>query len=151
MGYYVSTQHVDIRIDAKNLDAAFKAACELNWRNDLKRGGKSPRPDPLPEGPNEWQWFSWVGWNYHETCKDLVEVLEEFGLEGIETEEDGSVVGFYYDSKTGNEDALFEALAPFIDPDGVVAWRGEGDEYWRWVFRNGKLVTQEGEIVYRED
>lgn len=148
MGYYVHTTDVSFRIEKENLDAAFKAACELNWRNGLKNGGKwsSERPDPLPEGPNEWTWFSWVPWNYHETCKDLEEVMNHFGFD-VSFDAAGNIVDIGFDSKTGNEDDLLEALAPFVESGSYVEWRGEDDDLWRHSFHDGHMTTATGRLV----
>lgn len=149
MGYYVHTTAVSFRIKKENFDAAFKAACELNWRNDLKRGGRwsAERPDPLPEGPNEWVWFSWACWNYHETCKDLVDVLNEFGFEHIDFDNLGNIESLSFDSKTGNEDALLEAIAPFVEPGSYIEWQGEEQDIWRNSFYDGNMTTQSGRLV----
>lgn len=148
MGYYVHTTAVSFRIKKENLDAAFKAACELNWRNDLKRGGRygAGRPDPLPEGPNEWVCFSWVDWNYHKTCKDLAEVMSQFRF-GVEFDSRGDIVDLSFDSKTGNEDELLEAIAPFVEPGSYIEWRGEEDDIWRNGFYDGNMTTQQGRLV----
>lgn len=147
MGYYVHTTDVSFRIKKENLDAAFKAACELNWCNELKNGGRwsAEKPDPLPEGPNEWVWFSWVDWNYHETCKDLVEVMNQFGFEYVEI--DGDIIDLSFDSKTGNEGELLRAIAPFVEPGSYVTFRGEDDDLWRYEFADGEMIERSGRLV----
>ena len=153
MGYCVHTTNVSFFIKKENFDAAFKAACELNWRNDLKGGGTygPGRPNPLPKGPNEWCCFSWVDWNYHETCKHLFDVLNEFGFDYIEQDEEGNIVGLSFDSKTGDEEKLLDAIAPFIHPGSYIEWRGEEDDIWRNVFYDGVMTTQYGRMVAQWD
>ena len=147
MGYYVTLDKCDIHIDAENHEAAYRALCKLNWQNNLKGGGRSPRPDPLPEGPNEYQWFSWMAWDYHEQCKDLEAILAELGFEAI-TDSDGNITYLTYDSKTGDEEYFFDALAPYIRAESTMDWSGEDGVHWRWYFDGRTMHTLEGRIVY---
>ena len=145
MGYYVMTKEVSFMIPKEKLDEAFKAVCELNQHNDLKRGGRWPRDEK--DGPHENVWFSWMPWDYHETCDGLGEVLEHLGFEVADTENGGLVI-LYYDSKTGQETLFLEALAPFVAEGSFIEWMGEDQTFWRDFVKDGKLIQQAPNITW---
>jgi hypothetical protein len=148
MGYYTRTTAVDFTIPADKVDDAYKAVCALNWRNDLKRGGRYPQePGADDSQPRPDKWFSWMDWNYHETCKELKEVMEALGFEDCSMTEQGFDLG-WYDSKTGNEDCFIEALAPFADPGSYINWQGEDSEdRYRWEVRGGELIRMHAAAI----
>jgi hypothetical protein len=148
MGYYTQTTDSHIEIPEKNLDAAYAALCELNNHNELKRGGSYPGLTDAPEDkPRKDKWFSWMDWNYHETCKSVKEILEALGFECEQS--DGTLNVYGYDNKTGDENVFFHTLAPFI-PDGqYIEWRGEDGYMYRWEFENGKMLEKEAVITWR--
>ena len=150
MGYYVNATDSVLRIKQENFDHAYRAMCELNWRNDLKRGGSygPTRPTTLPDGPNEWIWFSWMPWNYHETLSTMEEILEALGFEldmyG------GELCSVNYDSKTGSEEHFLRAIAPWVEDGSFIVWRGEDGAMWRWLFDNGEMREQTAKIRWRD-
>ena len=144
MGYYITTTDVDFFIPTENLDEAYKALCELNNHNELKNGGR--HPCEKKDGPHDGVWFSWMDWNYPETCANTAEILESLGFECNEDDEGLSIWG--YDSKAGNEDIFIEALAPYVRPGSYIEWRGESGEMWREEFDEGVMTRKEGQIVW---
>ena len=146
MGYNVTITEADFTIPPENLDAAYEAVCELNNHNDLKRGGTFPPLKDQPDnGPRKDKWFSWLDWNYHETCSNLEEVLKELGFD-VESNPDDGVSITYYDNKSGQEDLFLEAIAPFATEGSYIMWRGEEGEQWQNVVKNGTL-TQLNAVV----
>ena len=111
MGYYVRTEQSTFTIKAEHIDEAFTAVKALNARNELKTGGtsrKQPRPaDSVSVGTPE-KWFSWMEWNYDETCESLTDVLEALGFD-CDTDENGNITLDWYDSKSGNEDVSLDS------------------------------------------
>lgn len=139
MGYYIRTETVSIFIPKEKYDAAYKALCELNSRNDLKRGGRYPSEYNNSDGPNPHIWFSWMDWNYPETCKNLIEVLDQIGFTA--TEDEHGIIDLEYDSKTGNEEWFLCALAPFVQHGSQIHFIGEDDLEWNYLFSHGKLFV----------
>jgi hypothetical protein len=138
MGYYVTLNAADFEISNENLEAAYNALCALNFRNDLKHGAVYPRPENLPNNiPNEYQWFAWMPWNYHETMSSVSEILTALGFE-VFTHSDGAVSVHSYDDKAGNEEIFIEALAPYCSSSfsniPFMEWIGEDHERERWEF-----------------
>ena len=147
MGYYVHITDADWYIPTDKQDAAYKAVCALNERNDLKRGGISPRPEGLEQttGANNYLWFSWMDAYYPETCPTLRAVLEQVGFDLYE-DEDESLVISGYNSKSGQEDLFLWTIAPFAvavrSEFPFVDWRGEEGEQWRNVVYEQRLYNQ---------
>lgn len=156
MGYYVNGNG-KFSIKTNDMDAAYKALCDLNQRDDIKRGGSyggggidqgSPRPDGLNYHPA--RWFSWMDADYPSKLGDLDAILSCLGFEFTISEEGGvRTYTTWYDSKIGQEDEFFSVLAPFITA-GEIYWRGEDGNQWKWLFTDGALRWFDGEITYVE-
>ena len=142
MGYYVSIEESTFQIPVENLDAAYKAMCELNYTvpNSQKRGGSHPGKDKAPEyGPHECCWFSWMDWNYDEKCKNAEEVLREVGFYSY-ISENGNLHIDGYDSKTGQEDLFLKAISTLSK--GYIIWKGEDDEVWGETYGGEKVIVK---------
>ena len=139
MGYYVRiTDSGNFRINADQLDNAYKALIDLNKHDDLKRGG----------GGGE-VWFSWMPADYSYLAT-TAEILEMVGF-AFTQEKDGSLSEFEYDNKQGCEDVFLAALAPFIEDGCWMNWYGEDGEMWRYTFSGGVMRVHSSEVVYAEE
>ena len=142
MGYYVSIEESTFQIPVENLDAAYKAMCELNYTvpNSQKRGGSHPGKDKAPEyGPHKCCWFSSMDWNYDEKCKNAEEVLHEVGFYSY-ISENGNLHIEGYDSKTGQEDLFLKAISTLSK--GYIIWKGEDDEVWGETYGGEKVIVK---------
>lgn len=142
MGYYVSIEESTFQIPVENLDAAYKAMCELNYTvpNRQKRGWSSPGRDEAPEyGPHKCCWFSWMSWNYHETCKSAAGILEEVGFY-TSIDKNGNLHIEGYDSKTGQEDLFLKAISTLSK--GYIVWKGEEGEIWGETYGGEEVVVK---------
>lgn len=154
MGYFVTTTDCNFFLPKENLDAAYKAMCDLNQRDDKKHGGRftkdglsydSPRPAGLNYHPA--RWFSWMHPDYPSKCKSAMEVLQALGFDA-DLDEGGNIVSLSYDNKTGSEELFLEAIAPFVKDGSYICWRGEDGYEYRWLFQGGKMIEQS--IVRKE-
>lgn len=143
MGYYINIVDCDFRIPQEKLGDAYQAMCELNKRDDLKRGGT------LGADGTRKRWFAWMHPNYPETCSNAIEILEALGFH-ISTNEEGDVTRLEYDSKIGQEELFLEAIAPFVEHGSYIDWVGEDNERWRYLFEDGVMETWEAVISYRK-
>jgi hypothetical protein len=148
MGYFVTLEQTNAYIPSNKLDEAYAIMCELNNHNELKRGCAFPREEK--DGPHDGIWFSWMEWNYPETCNDAAAIISELGFTFNEDEEGLKFV--HYDNKTGAEDEFIRALAPVLastDEDAPqFVWRGEDGATWRQIRSEGVMVTQEGVMTF---
>lgn len=149
MGYYTKITDSNFTIPAENLDAAYQAMCKLNWNNKIKSGGIRPgNPDADDSAPRDDKWFSWMDWNYHETCRNSKEILEALGFE-VDFNDQGDLYVVSYDSKSGNEEHFIKALAPYAT--GYICWVGEDGCQYKWEIEDGEFVSYTGEIEWRRD
>jgi hypothetical protein len=148
MGYFVNITNQEFFVSKDNFDAAYKAMCALNDRDDLKSGGSwggngitsdSPRPEGMTYHPAKW--FSWMPANYPEVCKDFLSILKELGFQ-YDLDDSGNLALVHYDDKTGAEGHFFAAIAPFVQDGSFIEWRGEDGSEYRWVFTNGTCSEQ---------
>lgn len=141
MGYYVNTEDINIVVPKDLLKDAYRAICELNKHDELKRGG-SHGPD---KSKNQY-WFSWMPEDIEAACPDLLSVISMLGFEDSEYDKDGNLVFGNYNNKTGQEDLLVDAIAPFVQEGSYAIWKGEDDVYYKWEFTNGKMLVIPGEV-----
>lgn len=146
MGYYVNIQESTFMIPVENLDTAYEKMCQLNFTvpNSEKGGGSwggKMSKDNAPQcGPYQAAWFSWMDWNYHETCSDANEILERLGFE-THTDENGNLFIDYYEGKTGQESLFLESISSLSK--GYIIWKGEQDELWGETYGGGKVIVKE--------
>lgn len=138
MGYYIEILESTAAVKGKYLEEAYKAACDLNKRDDLKRGGS------YHSGKKTASWFSWMDENYPETCKNVQEILEQLGFDT--RKKDGDILITGYDNKSGQEELFLKTLAPYMD--GAIVWQGEENERWKHTFKDGNLVEEPIDTSY---
>jgi hypothetical protein len=139
MGYYVSGEG-NLTIKNKNLPAAYEALMALQDAPDEgKHGGSFSAKETR-------RWYSWMPEDLR-TIPTVQDVFRELGFE-VEVDGDtGDVLIGRYDSKMGQEEVFFIAAAPFIE-DGEYEWNGEGAEFWKWTFKEGKMFLHTGTRAY---
>jgi hypothetical protein len=151
MGYEVYIKDGSIEVKKEHLDAAYAAVVALNDNDEIKQGGCFPQVewDKAKDRWNPNKWFSWMPYNYPETCKNLKEVMEELGFD---TEEmaNGDLLIVSYNSKMGDEREFLFAIAPYVTPGGYLDWVGEDDAHWRAKF-NGKTMIEKNLILVEVD
>ena len=124
MGYYVTLTHANFVIPPENLDAAYKAMCDLNVTHDSQKTGGA-----WSGGKQTAKWFAWMDANYPETCEDAAEIFKELGFDYY-LWDDGSLEIQGYDRKIGNENLFIEAAGRFANEGWFLHWRGEEGEQW---------------------
>lgn len=158
MGYYVETMGTNAKISAGNLQAAYEAMCAINeTQHDKKHGGgfvghgvSNGKPQYSQSvSPDNTKWFSWMEWNYDETCDSAQEILDMLGFDTYMMGGDLIISG--YSNKMGQEELFFQAAAPFIEPvagdePSYIEWRGDEGEMWRWEFHDGELTERIGVV-----
>lgn len=148
MGYYIQITSSDCRLPKAKADEAYRIMCQLNWDNSNKRGGRysglNKKNDIPNDVPHPDRWFSWMKWNYHETCKNAHEILSELGFELDQDENYIFITG--YNSKAGQEDLFLNSIAHLLE--GSIEWSGEDDTFWKNTFTSNEMKTLEGKIVY---
>jgi len=147
MGYYVSLKQSSASIPKSKEQEALAALHALNERDDLKSGGAWK-----PDGTKQRTWFAWMPENLKEltTLKDFLECVG-FEVAYNSPQDQYNIIG--YESKTGAEKVFIWALTPFIRQTDVtelapanMEWQGEDGSQWVWIFKDGKMIEEEGMI-----
>lgn len=131
MGYYVNTTDGQVTIPANNLPEAYKRLCDLNKRDDLKRGGS------WSGGKQTELWFSWCYPDYPDRCEDTQAIFQMLGFETL-TEGDGSLMLYAYDGKTGQEDLFLDAISDLCTDGSYFVWRGEDGAMWKDTYGSNR-------------
>lgn len=109
-------------------------------------GGRSPKSgDPFVD-----KWYSWVDTKTCLEATQLITVIRQFLEESSQDETDPLTFYLSESNKMGQEQDLFEVLAPFIEPNTNVEWTGEDDSHWRWKFTGDVLIVQDGVVSYED-
>lgn len=135
-------------IPKENFEEAFNAVCELNNDNSIKRGGHWPiaEGDENVKGPHPKYWFSWMDWNYTETCETIVEVFEQLGFDVHENDE--GIISIWYDNPIGQEELFLQAIVPYVQDGSYLDWQTDDGCLYRHIYENGEMVKKEGRVVW---
>ena len=79
----------------------------------------------------------------------LIKAFVEWGYE-FEKTTDGIELVCREMSKWGDDEHLWNAVAPVLDHNHYIKWRGEDDHYWQYKFANGTLNEGSGHLVWEE-
>ena len=144
MGYKIRIIDSNFAIPYDYLDHAYKTLCELNTKDELKRGGvhsgklyEKPQ-DSTSVSTNPNKWFNGLDWNYDEIYKSTEEILHALGFETeILQSGDLEIVGFK--GEMGDEDFFLEDLAPFVEDGSYIEWINDDDLVWKYTFLQGDM------------
>lgn len=147
MGYYISLINSDFFIAVDDKEAALNAMYDM-WlpeKNAKMSGGSFG-------GGTEVKWYSWMNNSAEDFRNRNIESLEKaLGEWGYypETDEAGNITDLYFDGgKMGDEDQMFEAIAPFVRQGSYLDFRGEEDAVWRWEFTGQSMIEKSGRVVF---
>lgn len=148
MGYYVTLEESNIFVKKEDFDAVYQKMCQLNDFDELKRGGSFGSNNDNVEGeryPRD-KWFSWMDYNYPETCNNLFEVLQQLGFDW-DLDEDGNLINLSYYNKVGNEEYFLSCFAGYTRDGDYLSYKGEeNDDYFRFVFFEDKMSRWHGNV-----
>jgi hypothetical protein len=146
MGYCMSQMDCHFAIKAENRPKALEAIKELNKNEQrIGSGGSNATGDWVRH-------FAWVRTDTIEKAQTLFDAMEEWGYEIAPREDTEDVDWIYFiGEKIGDEQYMFEAIAPFVEDGSWIQMSGEDGSIWRWVFRSGKCCDINGEVVFNEE
>lgn len=131
MGYYISVQEVKFYIPKENIQGAYEAIKALH--------GKETRGDH----------FAWVSHEFYK-LPDFKSIIEDWGW-SVEFDSEGNINNLSFDrEKIGDEQILFDAIAPFVKEGSFIHIVGEEAEQWKWVFKNNKCVEIQPKVVWED-
>jgi hypothetical protein len=145
----MSVMEASFIIPEKNKAGALEAIKKLcEQEQEIGGGGCSTIGT---DGSRGWKkHFSWVDSSVLLKAETLYEAMEEWGWI-IEEDDYGEVHDIYFErEKIGDEEYLFNAIAPFVEDGSYIQMHGEDDYIWRWVFINGECHDVGGRVVFDE-
>ena len=129
MGYYVNYD-IEATLD---MSKEAEALAAINALHDPEKVKSLGRGRSFSDGQCIESWYSWVTNPGPKGFPTLFDAMEEWGFS---LDKDGT---FYFDGeKLGQEEILFEALAPFLSGD--IYARAEDNHEWGFRFQNGKMT-----------
>lgn len=70
------------------------------------------------------------------------------GRWGFTKNKNGDVDAIIFNGEKGRDDEELEPLAPYVKNDSFVEMMGEDGARWRWIFKNGKIITKDAKITW---
>lgn len=92
-------------------------------------------------GGKQYPHFSWVDTQIVLNAGKLEDALVEIRYKP-KYDDNGNIVNVKFTGeKYGSENVFFTALAPYVEKDSYIAFKGGDDKEWSWNF-NGKTVSE---------
>lgn len=142
MGYFITVELDDVKISSENIDKCLEAINGMFTPKGLSRGGGGTYCNGKTTKS-----YSWVG-TPKNGFKTLREALNAWRY-ATEADYSGAIVlTDFIGEKIGDDELLFEAIAPFVEDGGIAYFTGEDSSQWRYLFENGAVTEQQGRVVY---
>jgi hypothetical protein len=140
MGYCMSQTDSHFVMTKRNAKDALKAIKALAGR------------ETIHDGPNQsCAHFSWVDTEDFLNTNSFATAMRAWRWD-VDEDDAGNILGIHFEGeKIGDENLLFEAIAPFVNSGCFIEMCGEDDYHWRWKFDNGGVREVPGHVVFEED
>ena len=93
--------------------------------------------------------FSWVVTERFLSATTLPEAMKEWRWKVAIDDTKGNVIGIdFMGEKLGDDEALFNAIAPYVTAGSFIEMQGEDASIWRWVFDDGTCVEKSPSIYW---
>lgn len=126
MGYCISLRDSSFRVPSDKKAAAL-GALRAMWQ---RAGGRA----------GHYAWMNGTSLSRGD-CPTFEHGMAEWGYP-VEVDDAGNVVGLSLaNEKVGDEEAMFTAIAPFVDAGSYLEIGGEDGEVWRWAFDGSTVRT----------
>ena len=136
MGYCMDQGETKFHVKAENKAKARQAVRAL-LKETRKMGGGSSF------GGVETRSFCWVDMDAFRDAKTLDAQLMEWRWEAEVDAATGDIVDLCFrGEKLGDDEVLFEAIAPFVESGSFIQMSGEDGHGWRWCFDDGRLCKK---------
>ncbi len=142
MGYSINmkTSKSKFNIKKEYKEAALTALKKLgNGSTDKRAAGGSSKGE---------RWFSWMNGVDPAQWDSLKEAMDDWRYP-IKLDSDGNVVGINFNGgKLGDEEFMFETIAPFVEAGSALHMIGEDGDQWLWEFDGQKMSTKQGKVSF---
>lgn len=126
MGYHITQGTTSFIITSENKEPAMKAI------------------QALPDGSIN----AWVSQYEIESATTLEEVMSACRWD-VDADGDGKISMIEFTGqKLGDDELLFQTIAPYVGAGSFIVITGEEDSIWRWFFTGTSLEEQNGRLVF---
>jgi len=136
MGYYMTQRDAIFNIKAEDVEKALAAIKKLADPEKMKlsaSGGGTVNGKPVIH-------YSWVTNNEFLEANTLQDAIIAWRWNiGLDRETGDVCEIFFEGEKLGDDEALFKALAPYVEDGSYIEMSGEEGALWRWEFNNGEV------------
>jgi hypothetical protein len=145
MGYYIRIRNSKFSIPTENLPKFWEIVNHVMSDEQIAKHGNG---GSYSQGQKSKHWYSWVDTESTRKAIRDQDLDKFFECWGYEFDGDGLYI-ITGESKIGDEEILFSAIAPVVEDNSFMEVVGEDDERWRWSWANGKFyVADAHEITY---
>ena len=148
MGYCVTINLVEVlfltKEDQDNALRAINALHEPEQLREFARGGEYPRTAKSVYS------YAWVNNPPEGGFATLKKALREWRYDAEDFGSGSIKVTEFTGEKMGQDEVLWNAVAPFVMEHAFIEFAGEDGMLWGYFFENGKLIEKEGYVAYRE-
>jgi hypothetical protein len=140
MGYYMNLKESYFHINKENKEKALEAIKKLIEHVDKLGGGF------VSNNGIRTNHYAWVDMNFV-NAETLTEAMKcwRWSLEN----EEGNIVNIQFEGeKLGDDEILFEAIAPFVEKGSYIEMRGEDGTHWRWIFDGEHCKEKTGRLSW---
>ena len=142
MGYCMNMQDSSFHIPEASFSDALAAIKSVMNIADKMRGGSLERVVEARK------WYSWVNTDAVLASETLLEAMRVWRWKPC-VSDSGDIDGIsFLGEKSGQDEVLFEAIAPFVKRDSYICMHGEDGALWRWHFDGVHCLNQNGKVVY---
>lgn len=129
MGYYMNQREANFTIKKENVDKAWNVLKELFSKDDTS--------------------LSWIDNQDVLNSKSFEQAMSECRWD-IEINEQGDYDSIYFNGEKygGDEEAVLEIIAPYVENDSYIQMQGEEGEQWRWIFDNGEVIEKYATLIW---
>ena len=145
MGYCISMIDSDFRMKAESKPAALQALKDM-WDDETNMSGGSWGSG----GQKEQKWFAWMNNSDIQNCVTFEQAMNEWRYPvTLSVEGHGAINDIDFEGeKIGDEELMFNAIAPFVEADSYITMLGEDGEQWRYFFDGETMETLFGRTVF---
>jgi hypothetical protein len=143
MGYCISQADSKFFVAAKDIPAMMDSIRDLA----LPRHENEQRGGQWAEGQKKASWFSWVDMSFSQAA--TIEEMFKCWRWNICSNENGDIDEIEFrGEKLGQDDVLFNAIAPFVKKDSFIEMTGEDGARWRWVFDGKNCFEKQAKVSW---
>lgn len=143
MGYCMEQRGADFFIAKENFQNVVQAIKDM-LKDVWEKGDGCSWKDGKQISAN----YSWVRNEEIENANNIEQIFNAWRWQ-IEFDPNENINNIYFEGgKLGQDDLLFETIAPWVGEYSYIEMQGEDGFLWRWVFENGKMEEKEAKISW---